>query len=757
MDIPDHIPSLAELALRYGTIDKAQFSILNKAYHLKKREGHTADFETLMISHKYATSYQAGLLRLLREYLIIQKHGLEFGKIAIEKGFATQQDIDRALEKQHASFKKAKIKKLIGDILVEDHVITVKQKEAVLREQAAINRQADDILDQSENGSEEKHRQDEDESPEFNAYEKQFLKIKVLDQEFAATVIEKGYASEKEVRRARSAQEKAFEIDQSIQHLDEIMVSLNIITDAQKELVSRELERRDEGEQTARFPVIDVEISEDQMEATVSWKAQKGSTVKLEHIKTALADKKITCGIYPDTFLQCHLDVGHTTFIAAKQDFSMELIKSRKAAYHFDTEAIDRTEKKRGETLAEQRVGCDAVLKKNLFGDTVKTELYSDFTFRCGSNVRLSKDGSKVFAGKSGCPALSIERKLFVFPDLHVLEDADLRYGALEPYANLNIKGILTGAYPVRAGEVHAEEIRGANIDAIGGVTARVGMTDAVISAQGDIRARYLHHCRIETFGNVYIENEIIDSEIFCSGKIDAGKCHALGSKLYAKKGISLTGAGNERTLPCILGAGTEHHILERAASVENKIMAARKKIDALIEKKKEQAFFEKKCFRKMVELKMFHDRAKSRKEKLTRTFQRKEKENVKKENLKNIVQLINGLEKRIKNSKISLRELNVTRKKYEREKEKVQIKINKIEPGIQKGINKLKIDLFAFYEWSRKQERNSTIRIHGKVFPGTVLSGAYSKMEIKAPEENIFVAEKETQPGTFEICPVEK
>ena len=50
----------------------------------------------------------------------------------MEKGLATKTEVDKALEHQKKGFKRAKIRKLIGGILVDAQVITIKQKNTIL-------------------------------------------------------------------------------------------------------------------------------------------------------------------------------------------------------------------------------------------------------------------------------------------------------------------------------------------------------------------------------------------------------------------------------------------------------------------------------------------------------------------------------------------------------------------------------------------------------------------------------------------------
>nr|NJM02249.1 DUF342 domain-containing protein [Desulfobacula sp.] len=404
-----------------------------------------------------------------------------------------------------------------------------------------------------------------------------------------------------------------------------------------------------------------------------------------------------------------------------------------------------------GATLAEQYLGKEIFLKKDLFGNHLEQSNGYAFTFRCASGTRLSSDQTKAFAGKTGFPSLSIERKLYIHPSIFVLEDADLKYGPLEPYANLNISGILTGAYPVTAGDLSAREIRGAKIEAVGSVRSEFGITDSFISAQGDVYAGYLHHCRIETFGNVYIKNEIIDSEVFSSGKIDSGHCRVVSSSLFAKKGIEIAGVGNGRTRACTLGAGTEHHILEKVRQLNLEIQNIRWPLDELKEKKENQDRAANKIFQKMIELKIFHDRAKNKKLKLADEFKKKKDQTDKKE-LKNIVTLVQTFEKRMDEALASLKDLNETKKKHDKASALLEQKIKRAAPKIEKDISELEMDVQAFLEWARRQENHPCIKIHDLAFSGTAFKGVYSSLSIEKEKKGFSVVEKQNSAGDFNL-----
>ena len=746
----EDIPTLASLALQYGTLDQDQYRHLTALHALQEKEKNPIDYGELLLGQKFATRYQIGLLKLIQEYHIIKKRGEEFGRIAIEKGFASKIDVQKAISFQKEEFKRARVRKLIGDILVESRVITAKQKNYILKEQLLLEQQAEKIYSpKQENELPLKTTDKEDVSKpleqdsELSDYEKKFLRIKVLDREFAASLTEKGLATEREVAIAQRVQEEEFEKENTLKILGDVMVSMAFITEEQKNIILMD-QNRSVGtaiESEIKEPGIQVIISPDKMMAGIKIDTKYLSETTVPDIKTLLKSHGITNGIYSDALLQSQLNLGNLNFPVARSDFSSKLITAKNFIFHLETNLTDRGEKRKGETLVEQDLSLNSLVVKDIFGKEIHQDCSQKTVIRCGIGTRLSQEGTSFLAAKTGVASLSIEGKLFVHPIIHVLEDADLRYGPLEPYANLSISGVLTGAYPITAGTITVREIRGARIESIGTIRVDVGITDTIIRSQGDIHARYLHNCQIETFGNIYIKNEIFDSKITCSGKVDSPGCRIISSRLFAKKGIKLAGAGSEKTRPCTISSGGEHHLLEIGKSIYQEMDRLSSKLETLKEKKEEQKQLSKKIFQKMIELKIFHDRAKTKKKLLALEF-KKNKDTFNKSKLKNIIKLISNFETRIEKSIASLKEMNKAKKTHDQTTAKLEDKINSLLPKTKAAISELEEKVFLFFEWARYQENISQIDISGKAYPGTMFSGIFSSLKIDSSMENFSLVE---------------
>ncbi len=745
----EHMPTLAELALKYGTITKDQYIHINQLVDSRKAKGKAAKYSEMLLEQNMATSYQIDLLILIRDYHIIRCQGEAFGKIAIAKGFATEKDIQNALEIQKKEFKKSKLKKLMGEILVENEVITAAQKERILKEQILLDQKNKEAIKTIQAVTDNTEVVSHISLPEAEA---NFLRVKGLDMEFSAALIEKGLASEADIEQARHTQEEIFKKRSVIKILGDILVSMEVITTAQKNIIleaqGRQIEKNLEEDV---IPAVQVFPTEDGMAAWLELTPKKDSNISIADIKSRLAKEGIIEGIYSDILLRCWLEDHHTRFPVARQDFSEILKDARRLESLFHINLSETGEKRNGDLLVRQAPEWHRIKRVNIYGKETMIESPLDFTINCGAGTRLSKDKASIVAAKTGVPRLSALRSLFIHPIINVLEDVDQRYGEVEAYANLVVSGTITGAYPVTAGDIRAREIRGGVIEAIGGVKTSVGMTDATIKAQGDVHARYLHNCRIETYGNVYVENEIFDSNIRCSGKLDSPACRIINSNIYAKQGVCILGAGSEKTRPCKIIAGGEQHIVAVANALNLEMQSVSRQLEDIKNEYDGQKSAAAKLFQKMAALKNFHDRAKEKKKGLAKAF-KKNKERPKKSQTQNVLVLISQFDKRMEKAIVTLKELNKNKKSYDATALALKKQIKRLEPKIEKKKLGLAQQLFAALELSRSGENNPEIEIKGKAWKGTVVGGAYSYHTLDQNQKGVCATEISGRDGSYTI-----
>ena len=486
---------------------------------------------------------------------------------------------------------------------------------------------------------------------------------------------------------------------------------------------------------------IRVVVGSDHMTAWIEHNYDNARGITLNQIKAALTQSGIINGVYPDTFIQCFMDAGMKKFPGARVDCSNILKRESTLSFYIADENGKPIEKKKGEVLTEQATAVIEVPVENLYGENITAEPGNNFAVRCGVNTRWSRDGLKIHAAKSGTASLSAGRRVYIHPTVHILDDADNRYGPVESYANLTVSGVVTGAFSITAGKVSADEIRGANINAIGDIHARVGITDAVIRTQGDVHARYVRNSRIETFGNIYIQNEIIDSLIRCSGKLDSPTCRIVTSKIYAKCGVRILGAGSIRAVPSTIVAGGEHHAVGLVSKVMDAMNSILGELEALKEEKQNVQFQSDTIFKKMIELKTFHDRAKKKKAMLLSELNKK-KETIDKKTLANIQKLISTYDKRMNNSLLTLKTMNATKKEHDENINALKEKISLLSAKTQKEILSHEKTLFAYLEKSKERIGVPVIEIKGTAFSGTNLGGVYQVLHLAEDKNNFKIEE---------------
>ncbi|MCP4119763.1 MAG: DUF342 domain-containing protein [Desulfobacteraceae bacterium] len=744
---PD-VPSMGELALQYGTIDRLQ---LDRLLVLETRTG--LSFLQLMKQEKMATEYQISLLALIQEFLVIKKQGEKFGQLAVERGFATREHVDAALKEQLQEFRKAKVKRLIGDILVASGVITPEQKEVIAREQKLL-----DVRSAMAGEAAEKPGPLEL-SPEV----RHFLKIRDLDKVFAATVVEKGFATTEQVDTSLKSQVIEFKRQGIIRLLGDIMVEKGVLTHGQRDQILAEQNRMEtvpvqEAVGTAPGPRIDILIADDAMEAWVEMPKTKEPVPTLAGIKAALAGKGINHGVL-DALIQCCMDKKMPRFMVAKGDLPL-LAGETEVNCLFETQPGETGENlpgarvERGEPLATLGRVETTTRGRDVFGNSVEKELHHRISaFTCGRGARPSKENHKVFAGTRGIPFLSLLGSLYVFPEVNVIDDADLKFGPIQEFSAIKVSGILTGAYPVHAGRVDAREIRGADIVSLGDISVSIGITNAVIKTQGSVRAKYIHNSTIEAFGDVIVDHEILDSTITISGRCSASKSRIIASGISAKGGVVAGAVGSDVTVPCRISAGREDHLVIELERIDIRMERVTEELDKLEKRAGELDGESKRLFEKMVEIKRFHGTAEQEREKARQHLETTNGPGTDPEREKT-ARLVKALDKRLGSSVNALKDLNARKKVLAGKLAAIKEKEAAVRPGVEAKVQLLEQERFALIEWSRKRQGVAAIAVKGTMARETVVAGQFSSTKVQKSCQGVKVLErrKNGAPDQFEL-----
>jgi len=731
------IPSFAELLLKYDMVTQDQLNEVYRFMEEKKADGESyssitySSLEEVMLFKKILTQYQVNLIQVVRDFLVIKKKSDHFGYVAVQKGYATPQEVKYALKKQLLLFREKKIKKMIGDILVEAGVLTKEQQQIIVKEQQVVSQ-----------------------FQELNAEEQ---KISELKKELSPPP---KVANTKEVDNIEDQTETV----EVIVLPNAMEAWVKVITDTNT------------SDPTLLASTSDTKVSNDSDSDLPEPMLQK-KPITLTLIKSTLKKKGVTSGILSNAILQCHIDRKDSFFPTAVGEYQY----SNMPEYEFNLERlVGDTVMKKNKTLAFLQSDKIEIRIKDVYGRIVEFVSPVDFissngqtppfndqnsrdvvaqqkltpddhpVFRCGNGVTLSEDGMRVLSNQGGYPAISMEGRLYIFPVVNVLEDADMRFGPINPYASLNVSGILTGAYPVNAGQVKAREIHGATLSSIGDISVEIGIIGSRIKTQGSIRAKYIHNSWIEAFGDVVVEHEILDSTIIISGRCNAPGSRILASRISAKRGIIVAGVGSYLTEPSDISVGCEEHIVRQSLQVTRQINIVRKELDEMMETKESLKNKIKETFKNMVELKSVHDRAKAKSlefsEEIDIAANQEEKDNT--------TRLIDDLKTKMKDAVDALKKYNQQKKILELRLEKAESSIRQVKPKVEKQIMQLELDRNRFLKWAEAIPPTPEIRIYGRLAEGTRIKGLFASMTVQEDVRNIQLLEKRvgTTLETYEI-----
>lgn len=126
---------IGKLAVKYEFVSVEQVKEALSIKEQEKRAGKKVYLGEIMVNHGMISHTQLDFLISVQKMFETRRLDSRFGTIAVKNDFATRDEIDRAFQEQNRIFKKTKILKLIGDILVESNVLTEEERDAILLRQ----------------------------------------------------------------------------------------------------------------------------------------------------------------------------------------------------------------------------------------------------------------------------------------------------------------------------------------------------------------------------------------------------------------------------------------------------------------------------------------------------------------------------------------------------------------------------------------------------------------------------------------------
>lgn len=227
----------------------------------------------------------------------------------------------------------------------------------------------------------------------------------------------------------------------------------------------------------------------------------------------------------------------------------------------------------------------------DIFGDKSLAETKVAVGYKKGENlIQSGKDENVFLSAIDGC--LEINKNVIsILPIAVINSDVNYESGNIDFNGSVLIKGSVLPGFSVKAkGDVIIEKsVEDAYVEADGDVTVKMGVVgkdNAKIVLTGKLTAKYLLNATVEAAGEITIEDSIINSNVFSNDKISVVSKHGkiIGGKTTALYNITVNVAGSpNETAETQLFVGRNLFIEKELDDVNKEISIWRQKITETI------------------------------------------------------------------------------------------------------------------------------------------------------------------------------
>lgn len=430
------------------------------------------------------------------------------------------------------------------------------------------------------------------------------------DRRFGVIAVEMNFVDQEKVDKALVVQARIFKKTKVSMPMGEIMLEMGAITADMHNAIlqtQKEIDGRTEPGKAPEKPgkksrrarsapkkdsTLDISASKDKLTA---WAYVDGELPATEFdvgdVKIMLHSEGIIHGIADEALIKAFLagdfGAGKRWAIATGTDAVPDTPPRIK--YHFDTDPLkigtlnedglmDWKERgqlpqvKEGDLLAEKIPGPRGRDGMDVYGKKIPAPKAREQRFKCGKGARRSEDGMQVHTTLSGIPKLSPAGEISVMPTLRIQGDISLETGHVVFDGHIEVTGAVEKGYRVKGGSLQASEIRDAQIDMDGDITAMNGIFGAAIRSGGNLKAGHIHNSDIILAGDMAVEKEIIESKIEANGRCLINDGIIISSAISARMGITAMDIGTRASKSSELTVGIDRQMEREADAITKEI-----------------------------------------------------------------------------------------------------------------------------------------------------------------------------------------
>lgn len=159
------------------------------------------------------------------------------------------------------------------------------------------------------------------------------------------------------------------------------------------------------------------------------------------------------------------------------------------------------------------------------------------------------------------------------FPELTIKGDLNYETGDIKFNGNVTVNGVVKSGCSVNCANLKAQAVEGGKIYLTGDLNLSLGIIDSnIVNVQGGVNARYIRNSRIKALGDIVVQKEIIDSELFIGGRCINQNGLITSSFINARRGVSAGRIGTAHSSHSKFEVGTEGIIEMMNADLDERI-----------------------------------------------------------------------------------------------------------------------------------------------------------------------------------------
>jgi uncharacterized protein (DUF342 family) len=179
------------------------------------------------------------------------------------------------------------------------------------------------------------------------------------------------------------------------------------------------------------------------------------------------------------------------------------------------------------------------------------------------------------------------ENKVWVDQVYRVENDVDFNVGNVDFEGDVSVGGSVQDGFVVRAKRdiKVAGSVMAATLEAGGNITIGEGATGhekGVLTAPGNLQAKYLNGVKVTVGGNLRVTNEVLNCTIKVGGRAIIERGSVVGGELVVLRGLETRALGAQMTVPTVVRVGVDPETDARRQAIFDRLKTINKHIERI-------------------------------------------------------------------------------------------------------------------------------------------------------------------------------